>query len=32
LTESEQIADIKIKKILKDKVVVGKDEQEWDLR
>jgi len=32
LGTSDQIGELKIKKILKDKVILSKDDQEWDLR
>lgn len=32
LGSGDQISKLKVKKILKDKVILGKDEQEWELR
>ncbi|MDD2752185.1 MAG: hypothetical protein PHN59_03565, partial [Candidatus Omnitrophica bacterium] len=32
LGNGEQLGQVKVKKIFRDKVVIGKDEQEWELR
>lgn len=32
LSAGEQLGQVKVKRILRDKVVIGKDEQEWELR
>ena len=32
MSEGEQLGEVKVKKILKDKVIIGRENEEWQLR